>query len=290
MAEIRDITGERERIRALSRRVFWRWLIPTLGEWVTILALFWIGFALHSWVVWAVIVIVLGSRQQALGLLGHDGAHFAAATDKHVNDFFSALFCFWPMLTTLGDYRRFHLMHHRLLNTEKDPERIFKKELSPNQWKYPVTRKRIFLYFATDLCGAGIFEVVKARKLLRWCREESGVKSRWTMELGPALWFACIVAILFATGYEFALLIWFLSLGTSFWAFLRLRTWTEHFGTAKTHFVKLNWFERLAITPHASWSHHEHHEHPSVPFWAREQICDPEARTQSLWELLGSFG
>jgi fatty acid desaturase len=275
----------------LSRRVFYRWLLPTLLEWVVIVALFWIGFAAHYWLVWVLVIIVLGSRQQALGLLGHDGAHFTAAKNKRLNDSASALLCFWPMLTTLADYREFHLRHHRLLNTNKDPEVIFKTQMSPKQWSIPVSRRRILGYFLIDLLGFSIPELWKARRLLRMCRTEDDTKRSVVLgEIWPFVMVVGVSAILFLTGYGFAVVIWCIALATSFWAFLRLRTWTEHVGTTSTHFVRMTWWQRVLIAPHASWSHSEHHTHPGIPFWARHKICEPNARTQSLWELLGTFG
>ncbi len=288
------------RLSSMSRRVFYRWLIPTLLEWATIVGLYWVGFAAHYWLVWVVVVILLGSRQQALGLLGHDGAHFAASRNRRLNDASSALLCFWPMLTTLADYRGFHLRHHRLLNTAEDPEIVFKTSMSPRQWNLPVSRSRILRYFLRDLLGFSVVEVFKARRLLMMCRTEHSpqqesslthsVARSWVSEIGPFALFVAVGTLLVLTGYWFVLAIWFLSLATSFWAFLRLRTWTEHVGSPSTHLVRMTWWQRILITPHASWSHFEHHAHPSIPFWARHKICEQHARTQTLWELLGSFG
>ena len=167
---------------SLSRRVFYRWLIPTLLEWVVIVALFWIGFAAHYWLVWVFVIIVLGSRQQALGLLGHDGAHFTAAKNKRLNDSASALLCFWPMLTTLADYRGFHLRHHRLLNTEEDPEVIFKTQMSSKQWNLPASRMQILAYFLFDLLGFGIHGTMEgAQAASDVCRTEGDTKRRMVL-------------------------------------------------------------------------------------------------------------
>src|SRR6266511_2930158 len=87
-----------------SARIFYRWLLPALCEWVAILCLFAIGFAVNTFIVWVVVTVLLGSRQHALGVLGHDGAHFAAAKSRRVNDLASELLCFWPVLTGLADF------------------------------------------------------------------------------------------------------------------------------------------------------------------------------------------
>ena len=119
-------------------------------------------------------------------------------------------------------------------------------------------------------------------------------KGRWKNWIGPLMTLAVIVAVLYSFHLLIALAVWYGALLTSFWAFFRLRTWTEHGGIIEngetTHRIRLSFVERILITPHASWSHYEHHAHPGIPFWSRHKICEPNARTKSLWYVLGSFG
>jgi len=282
-------------MKELTRRVFHRWLVPALLEWAAIVALFWIGFTAHHWFVWILVVIVLGSRQHALGVLGHDGAHYTAARNKRVNDIASALLCFWPVLTSLADFRRFHYNHHRYFNSEYDPEIVFKNHMSARQWQIPISRKQILLYLVGDFCGLSALEVVKARRVLSMVGPEfenapgRTERSAWKPWIGPCVWLVVVGSILYSTGLLIALAVWVIALLTSFWAFFRLRTWTEHGGTSSTHRIWLNRWQKLLITPHGSWSHYEHHAQPGIPFWSRHLVCDPAARTMSLWEFLGSF-
>jgi fatty acid desaturase len=294
------ITDDRFSAKALSRRVFYKWLFPALMEWVAIIALFWIGFTAHVWPVWVIVIFLLGSRQHALGVLGHDGSHFTAAKSKRINDVASALLCFWPMMTTLGDFRRFHYNHHRYFNSEHDPEVIFKSTMSGKQWQPPISRRRIAMYFIGDLFGFGILEVLKARQVLTMSgplfKNAPGriTKGRWKNWIGPLATLAVIAGILYSFHLLIALAIWYAALLTSFWAFFRLRTWTEHGGIIEngetTHRIRLSLLERILITPHESWSHFEHHAHPGIPFWSRHKICEKGVRTKSLWQTFGSFG
>jgi fatty acid desaturase len=286
--------------KTLSKRLFYKWLIPAILEWMAIIALFWIGFSAHFWPVWVIVIFLLGSRQHALGVLGHDGAHFTAAKNKQINDLASALLCFWPMMTTLGDFRRFHYNHHRYFNSEHDPEIVFKSIMSGKQWQPPITRRRIMAYFIGDLFGFGIFEVLKARQVLTMSgplfQNAPGriVKGRWKSWIGPLAFLSAAICVLYISGLLMALAIWYIALLTSFWAFFRLRTWTEHGGIIEngesTHRLKLSFLERILITPHESWSHFEHHAHPGIPFWSRHKICEKGVRTKSLWQTLGTFG
>lgn len=267
--------------KMLSTRVFRKWLFPALSEWVAIVGLFALGFAAHNVFVWVVITVLIGSRQHALGVLGHDSAHFAASKSRKVNDLSAELLCFWPLITGLADFRQFHLNHHRYFNTDKDPELLFKDNWSKTQWALPMTRAHIVSYFVLDLVGFGVFEVMKAYWLLgKTC------KRSW---IGPVVWWAAVGGALYFSGLGLAIVIWFLALITSFWGFFRLRTWTEHVGTSSTHRMRANWWQRMLVTPHCSWSHYEHHEYPAIPFWRRAELRGADAKTVSMGELFSSF-
>lgn len=266
----------------LNEKILHKWLIPALTEWAAIVLLFTVGFALNHWLIWALVVVLIGSRQHALGVLGHDGAHFTAARSRTVNDLATQLLCFWPLGCGLGGFRRFHFGHHRHFGTDKDPELLFKNDWSKEQWELPTTRAQIIRYFLLDLVGFGVPETIKAFRLL-------GRVGVWDW-LGPILLWSTVGVVLYVTGLWFAAVIWVLALGTSFWGFFRLRTWTEHVGTPTTHRVRANWWQRMFITPHGSWSHYEHHEHPSVPFWKRDELRGANDRTVTMGELFRSFG
>jgi fatty acid desaturase len=265
----------------LTTQVFRNWLVPALMEWGIIVLLFVVGYSLDCLLVWAGIVVLLGSRQHALGVLGHDGAHGAAAKNRQLNDWATQLLCMWPLGAGLGGFRRFHFQHHRHFGTDLDPELQFKNLWSKAQWKLPASKARIIGYFLLDLVGFGVPEVLKAFRLLG----RVGFHD-WA---GPVLWWACAGTLLYLTGLWFVALVWVAALVTSFWGFFRLRTWTEHVGTTSTHRVHANWWQRLFITPHGSWSHYEHHDHPAMPFWSRESLREDGAQTITIGELLSSF-
>ena len=263
-------------------RKFHRWLVPALFEWAIIILLFATGIFASHWLAWALIVFLLGSRQHALGVLGHDAAHHAASENRVVNDVSAEILCFWPIGSGMHEYRRFHLAHHKCFNTALDPELLFKNDWSRKQWALPMTRARIVGYFALDLLGFGLHEIAKAYWLM-------GKSTFWSW-VGPLLWWGVVGGLLWHQGLGYIAAIWFLALGTSFWGFFRLRTWTEHVGSDSTHRVRANWWQRFLITPYCSWAHYEHHAYPSVPFWRRHELRPADAQTVSMGELFRSFG
>ena len=267
--------------KALSAPAFHRWLVPALGDWAAIVCAYALGFWLDQTVVWLAVIVLVGNRQHALGIMGHDGAHFAAARSKRLNDLASEVLCFWPLVTGLADFRRFHLNHHRYFNTDRDPELLFKNHWSRGQWQLPQSRAEIMGRFLLDMVGFGVYEVAKAYWLLGKTCARSWV--------GPACWWVVVGGLLYLAHLEFAIVIWFAALTTSFWGFFRLRTWIEHVGTDTTHRLRANWWQRLLITPHGSWSHYEHHDYPAVPFWRRHALRPSNAPTVTMQELFASF-
>ena len=55
-------------------------------------------------------VVWIGSRQHALFLLAHEGAHSTLHPDRRWNERIAELFCAWPILVPFRSYRRIHLV------------------------------------------------------------------------------------------------------------------------------------------------------------------------------------
>ena len=269
-------------MNSVRDKKFAKWLLPALVEWAVIVLLFVAAYWINSVWGWLVALVLLGSRQHALAILGHDGAHRLAARNKRLNDLATQLLCFWPLGVGLRAYRRFHFRHHRHVGTERDPELIHKNDWSKEQWSIPKTRLQIFTYFLGDLVGFGIPEMIKAIRLI-------GKASLWDWA-GPFLWWGLAGTILCLSGCWLAVVVWFGALYSSFWGFFRLRIWTEHVGTTYVHRVRANWWQRLLIAPYNTWYHYEHHEHPSVPFWQLPKLRGKQDNTVSIAELFKSYG
>ena len=204
-------------------------------------------------------IIVIGSRQHALGILGHDGAHGHGIRNLKVNDFLTNLFCFWPIGMHLPVYRRFHFHHHKHIGTLDDPELITKYWSGPN-WDLPVSMKLICFNFLIDLSGIG-FLTYKRRLFKKKFIDiflhknikntDHGAKFFNTLETEHKTIHAEIIFMIIAIGIlaYYALwnviILWFVSLLTAAFAFFRIRIWTEHLGTNETHRLKANWWQRM---------------------------------------------
>ena len=72
--------------------------------------------------------------------------HWALFARKSFNDFLGFWVCGCPILADLFSYRRFHLMHHKYTQTEKDPDKVLSRP-------FPVTQLSLFRKFLRDLTG-----------------------------------------------------------------------------------------------------------------------------------------
>lgn len=252
----------------VSTPVLWRWLVPLMVDWGVIVGVFFVVLNVNVWWLYILGMAVIGSRQHALTILGHDGAHGSITKNLPLNDLLTSIFCFWPMGASLKAYREYHFIHHHSVGTIEDPELMGKYWSGPH-WDLPVSRLRIIGNFLLDVLGIGIL-IYKWRYISEkcfhkwfWCTQRvhrTGIHSQWVFL--AIISAGCVYIDLWQIP-----LIWFLSMVTWGFAFFRLRIWTEHLGTFGTHRLHPNWWQRLLLLPHNTWLHFEHHRWSSVPFW-----------------------
>jgi fatty acid desaturase len=248
----------RETLTRLRAPRLFRWLCPVGLDWGTIVVMVVLAGAVDHWAIYLVVVFVVGTRQHALAIMGHDGAHRLACRSRRLNDLATELLCFWPLGLGIAAYRMHHFTHHRHPGTGLDPELAYKRSRAP-QWDLPAPRGRPFRYFLKDVLGLGLKDLTYTRFV---------VPPVCLMDvLGPVLWWGAAVAVIVWSGNAWVLVLWFAALGTSFWAMFRLRIWTEHLGTGDVHRIRVRWWQRLLFLPHNTWCHYEHHRWPSVPCW-----------------------
>lgn len=212
---------------------------------------------------WLVVpaAFLIGSRQHAFGILGHEGGHRLIAKNRWLNDLLGVA-CFMPLLLSFPQYRGFHLAHHSHLGTELDPE-VQLRKVMPG-YTYPNAR------ILTDLLGAAVYD---AYYFSRYLRPEPGVL------LAHAAAFIALASL----GLWWVYAVWALCLVTTHWFFFRVRAWGEHRGTTTLTF-RWHWLVRWLVTPHNIWLHWEHHADPTIPFYRLQPR--PNAKTMALRQLL----
>jgi len=225
------------------------WLRDTLVDWFLIIVAIVLG--LNFWYLIPISIFIIGNRQHALALLGHDATHKLVSRNTSVNYILGNFLCYAPIGLPWDGYREFHMSHHRWLGTTKDPEldrKIASKMVAKN-----ATKKNIIIQFIKDLLGANITDIAK----FNLPKSNRDKKVLIIVQL-----MICSLAII----NPLIVFMWYIAMITSLLACSRLRIWHEHIGTDKTHLIKANWWQRLLFLPHAAEYHHEHHEKPSVPY------------------------
>ena len=260
-------------LRELGARALFPWLADAAMDWLVIAAaLVMIQLWPHVYTVLAGI-LVIGNRQHALAILGHDGTHYTLSRNAALNDFLTNLFCWWPLGLTVSGYRALHYAHHKNTGMENDPELGHKRMRSP-QWDLPATPWTVLRYALKDLIG---YSLADYSIIVRFSKPQ---RNREYLPL--ALFHIAAVSGLLAFG-GWPMAAWYFSLVTSFMMFFRLRLWLEHQGTDDTQRLALTWWQAALLSPHNAWHHWEHHKYPTIPYHrlpqARHRLNGPAILT-----------
>lgn len=231
------------------------WLFEVFVDWTILISCFF-GLAYCHWVFAPLFIVVIGARQHGLGLMAHEATHYNLTSTRWLNDLVASLFTFWPLGYGCDAYRQFHFNHHRHVGKDEDPEQIYKKKRRP-LWDLPVTRKRVWLNYATDFLGLSVHELFHIIITLK--------PISWADRLGPLLVWGPAIFAAYYWNLWWVLGVWIFCLATSFWAASRIRIWSEHIGTEGTLRFKANLLERFLFFPHNTWCHYEHHQWQNIP-------------------------
>ena len=269
-------------LKQLAKPQLWKFVVALAMDWLVI------GGAMLCaaiWPVWWVClasVIVIGTRQHALGVLGHEAAHYTATRNRKTNDTIGMLLCFWPIGGSLTGYRSFHQRHHRHLGTEHDPERHFFKA---EEWKIPVKTAAPMWRFIRGCLG---FQILDYAMLIHCLIPNS--KIDW---VGIPMWWMGFATILWMLDSLWLLGLYAIAIPTVFWALIEVRGWTEHRGIHETHRYHTNRLLQEIVFPHNVWMHYEHHQWCYIPFYnlpharALDQKT-PVVQLKEVFEFLGT--
>jgi fatty acid desaturase len=234
-----------------------KWITAAIADWTIIV----MAIALCSYSLWflPLSILVIGNRQHALAILGHDGAHSLITRNRPLNDLLTNWLVFYPLGISLKEYRKFHWAHHQNTNTEYDPEVILKR-IKPHAMVMPFSQRKVIGHVLSDLLGCGIPQLFA----FLWHVKPKSAIDTLLILVAPS-----VAVVLVLCGFVVEVAAWYLSLFTSFWAFFRYRVWAEHVGGREyeTLVFDTNLIQRLIFFPHNCDKHYEHHQNCSVPFY-----------------------
>lgn len=255
--------------RELTARSRWRGLWLVAHCWGVI------GLAMLVGTLWPVTlplaVMVIGTRQLGLFILMHDAAHGLLHPDRRVNDAVARWFC----SSSLGEYRPYHLQHHRYVQQAEDPDLGLSAP-------FPIARASLKRKLLRDLTGqtfykqrlAPLFAAAAKRSPLQADSQE--LVRGWRFVIGNALGF--VVFAVAGLGWTWVLL-WLLPMATWLPMVTRIRNIAEHalvgrdqpdpLRQART--TQANLIERALLAPYWVNYHLEHHLFTQVPCWKLPQ-------------------
>ncbi len=219
------------------------------------------------------IVLLMGLRMNAFGVILHEGSHGFLARSRKLNDqLCNWIIAFWT-INSVEEYRPTHRLHHRYLGQERDPDRVF--------YLVPPRRGALTGLLLQDLVGLTAFR--RATTRISGTSQASGAPA--SLLARPQLLVGKLVTQVvvlgqflvfqgFPRGLLFYVVFWLVPIVCMYPMILRLKTITEHYDPALRDPNNVQWTAR---TSYAGWLqnhwvgarmeyHFEHHVLPTIPY------------------------
>jgi fatty acid desaturase len=207
-------------------------------------------------------VIVIGSRQHALGFHYHEACHGLLFRNRKWNDRVGVLCMGWPLFVDLAPYRNTHLRHHANTNTSNDPDWV---DNQPEQLK----SARGFLQKFVVLSG---FDRKLGRALGLFLKKDTqGKKDSKLLKYG--YYMLLFAALAFFSLLEEFFLYWLVPFIFYLLPVMRFRGISEHWATCNsdsltsTRTVIVSRLTQFLLYPKNTNFHLEHHLFPHIPFY-----------------------
>lgn len=258
-------------VQELSQINNWRFLASFITEIAVISCTVWLSESFLNPLLYVAAVIIIGSRFHALSVLMHDASHYRAFTNRKLNDFFGEITALVTPFSMEG-YRKHHFLHHRELNTDKDPDWVRTRF---SDYYYPKKKKDLLLLLGKYALGMKVINELKLiakEKYLNKCSTKTKILRNLT-------YIAIILSSILFGFWKELILYWLVPVATSFAFFVYVRGVAEHYAgmeyknelnSSRTVIAPL--WERLLFSPYGVNYHLEHHLYPSVPFYRLKEL------------------
>lgn len=289
LADAKALSSDAKReIMALSGARPARFAAELVFTWACIAAFIAAGVYFDSIAVTLFCIFLIGTRQMALALLLHEQVHRLGMRSKYA-DWIINIFAVYPLfVTTVEDYAKVHLSHHKYCFTKDDPDFLRK---SGAEWTFPKSVGQLLAIVLRDITAMNVIRLIKgktAAATTEFTRRNPSPK--W---LRMAFFAAAALALTLIGGWKVFLLYWVIPAMTVTQLLVRWIAVCEHQynvenGTIHetTPLIQLKWWQRL-LTPDLNFGFHAyHHMHPGVSFsnlpkvheiYCREGLVDASA-------------
>ncbi len=269
---IRDLLTEEEIQRVTEKSDVKAWSIVAF-DWSVIAGLFYLAAVFPNPLTFLVVIILLGGRQMAFGVLVHETGHKSMFTSASVNHFVGTWLSGYWVFSDKEAYMKGHLMHHRDCGTQEDPD-------LKNYESYPIDRGSLWRKFKRDLTGQIGWR--RVRSIARSLNRINELKPQARQTLVRSL--LCNLAMLLgftALGLPWLYALWVIAFMTTHMMITRIRQIAEH-AAVPDHFdldarfntrtIYINRLESLLIAPHDLNYHLEHHLNAAVPIYRLREL------------------
>jgi fatty acid desaturase len=222
--------------------------------------------------VYALAIVIIGSRQNALATLAHEGWHSLIVSSRRLNHFIASWCYAYPLGILYYHDRERHLRHHREVGNDFDPDWI--NYTSRNR----ETPMQVVWYLASLLMGHLLFSTIFS--IAKRGRPRIAVESAGTAASRELFRVGICQAVLLTTmtlathrWWTYPLL-WVLPLATFAGFFANFRALIEHVSARddvppenRLRDIHAGPIERFLIAPSHFNYHALHHAYPSLPHY-----------------------
>ena len=261
----------KEQIKIIRKKRDWINVVSISMNWLQIIAAMALFFYFPNVLTFLLSVIVIGSRQFALAVLAHDGAHNLLFSNEKINDFVSQWFCAFPLFSDNRPYRPYHLAHHRFTESENDPDLSLSAP-------FPITKASFRRKVIRDLTGQTGFRRYSIALKSIFSSEADNFAGRIKKISDKISGFFISNLVIFSliaifSHWSIYFLLWWIPAFTYYSLIVRIRNIAEHSVTPgdtnlnNTRTTKASLLTRYLLVPHHVNFHLEHHLFTNCPWY-----------------------
>ncbi|HIG50475.1 MAG TPA: fatty acid desaturase [Gammaproteobacteria bacterium] len=261
----------KEQLKIIRKKRDWINVVSISMNWLQILAAMALFFYFPNVLTFLLSVIVIGSRQFALAVLAHDGAHNLLFSNEKINDLVSQWFCAFPLFSDNRPYRPYHLAHHRFTESENDPDLSLSAP-------FPITKASFRRKVIRDLTGQTGFRRYSIALKSIFSSEADNFAGRIKKISDKIGGFFISNLVIFSlitifSHWSIYFLLWWIPAFTYYSLIVRIRNIAEHSVTPgetnlnNTRTTKASFLTRYLLVPHHVNFHLEHHLFTNCPWY-----------------------
>ena len=261
----------KEELKVIRKKRDWINVVSISLNWLQIIAAMALFFYFPNVLTFLLSVVVIGSRQFALAVLAHDGAHNLLFFNEKINDFASQWFCAFPIFSDNRPYRPYHLAHHRFTESENDPDLSLSAP-------FPITKASFRRKVIRDLTGQTGFKRYSIALKSIFSSEADNFAGRIKKISDKISGFFISNLVIFSliaifSHWSIYFLLWWIPAFTYYSLIVRIRNIAEHSVTPgdtnlnNTRTTKASLLTRYLLVPHHVNFHLEHHLFTNCPWY-----------------------